>query len=188
MKHLAIRSLVFAIATLFLSGAAASADEISILIDGGTLSLVGGVPRTVYWPSGYEGKMADWMADSLFQARAWMTAHDGDWCCFKLALDDTATYVIDSLTSIGIVLANGDTVPSTQVLVANNPLETRFWTASDGVLIFKNGACPYGRSLPPPHRYVIYVRFPEKSCLSDIADDQYRRFKADPVAIWVKRR
>ena len=99
-----------------------------------------------YWPVAFEGRMQTWMADGLFRARLFMARHDGDWCRFRLRLEDGATYVLDSVTTIVVTLANADSVTSSEILAPDGPFEIQFWKVTDSPLIFKNGECPYGRT------------------------------------------
>ena len=156
-------------------------------VEAATLCLDGGILRLKYWPVAFDGRMQTWMADGLFQGRLFMTRNDGDWCKFSLMLQDGAVCVLDSITTIVLTLADGNSVTSTEILSPDSPFDIRFWKASDGPLVFKNGECPYGRNLAT-RAYVLYVRFPEKSCLSDKIDGDYRRFKSEPVNMRIARR
>lgn len=155
-------------------------------IEAGTLFLDGGIRRLSYWPVAYDGRMQAWMADGIFQARLFMAQHDGDWCRFRLRLEDGATFVLDSATTIVLVLANADSVASTEILAPDSPFDIQFWKATDSPLVFKNGECPYGRTFTT-RDYILYVRFPENSCLSGKTDDRYRRFRSQPVTMQVRR-
>jgi len=78
-------------------------------------------------------------------------------------------------------------VTACQILAADGPREERFWKATDAPMIFKNGECHYARSLVSQN-YVLYVRFPAESCLSDKGDEEFRRFKSPPVGLQIERK
>ena len=195
MKNCVIGFASLTIVTLLLSGPVSSivlaADPepiVSTSLQGATLSLAFGMGRPSYWPSGYEGRIADLVADKKFQARAWMAAHDGDWCLFLLKIDDpkddSTIVVFDKRTAIVLTLADSTCVVSNMTLVPDGPAEFKFWRADSTTLYFSNRASQFGRTFKS-HSFPLYIRFPANSCLTDKGDGVERAFKAKPVNIAV---
>ena len=190
-----IRFAHLTIITLILSGVATSAalaadpePMASTPLHGATLSLAFGMGRPSYWPSGFEGKIADLVAEKKFQARAWMAAHDGDWCLFLLKIDDpkddSTIVVFDRRTAIVLTLEDSTRVVSDMTLAVDGPAEFKFWRADSTTLYFSNATSQFGRTLKS-HSFPLYVRFPANSCLTDKGDGVERAFKAKPVNIAV---
>jgi len=157
-------------------------------IEGGKLSLVGGLAHDFYWPSGAEGRNQTAMADGQLQGRKYMSEHDGDWCLFMVEVEDSGQVVLDRADSeaIQIVWPDSHIVASEILLALDSPVEGRYWTNESRPLWF-HGGCQFARTRGG--KYPIYVRFPGASCLTDKSDEapEFRKFKSKPTAIRARR-
>jgi len=153
----------------------------SITDKGAELLLWRGIGRQQYQPSGIEGKVQEYYAKKEFQGRQFMYVNPGDWCFLFLRVPDGDAVVIDGATRIGLVLEDGTQVTSDIILTLDHPLEYRYFDARYTTLFFRNGLSPYARTLSG--LYPLYVRFPERSCLTDKGDEHERRFRAAPASL-----
>ena len=155
-------------------------------VEGGLLNLRYGISHTFYYK--VCGKNAEMYAKRELLGRAYMEEHDGDWCAFLLKLEDGATARLGGTCAIELTLEDGTVATSTIAVALNAPNETRIWTSDAAPLVFKNGQCAYGRRQTPGSMYgayVLYVRFPQGSCLTDKTgnNDRERRLRATPTLV-----
>jgi len=160
-------------------------------VEGGRLNLRYGISHAFYYK--VCGRNAEMYADRELLGRKYMDDHDGDWCAFLLKIEDGVTLRLGGTSAIELTLEDGTVVVSTVAVALNAPNETKIWTSEAAPLVFRNGACAYGRRQTPGSMhgaYVLYVRFPEGRCLTGKTGnhDRERQLKAKPILVRIVER
>jgi len=161
-------------------------------VEGGHLYLRWGIAKHYYYKigdrtGGTSGQNAEMYANKKWPGTQYMDEHPGDWCGFLIQVDQDKTLVINKDTRIEIGLADGSAVESDAILILGDLAEDTVENAALTPLYLSgdSSARRYGRSPNPRFlgAYGLYVRFPEGSCLSDLADGIERYFKSKPVRL-----